>query len=336
MKIDERHLVQLSAVIESGSVTEGAAMLGMAQSAVSRTLSLLEKRVGGPLFLPGKRPLQPTALGRQLGVHGNAILSASRKASETVQSFQSGSAGRIRVGGVPFFMDAVISTMIASFQKQEPDILLDQSYGNTPDLMAGLAANQIDLAVTPIGSPDLPASLVFEALVPGRNVIACAVGHPLLRKRRLTVSDIITCPWVAPLPGSPLMLDLHNILLTLGLDEVAIRYSGGSLMSVINYLCTTQALAILPHSVVYSVRRENKISILPLEIPQPERTLGILTRRAERNDAGLRKFANHLLRDFTDLRAGLERHEQSITWNRGPFFADAERAIRAKGVDVFG
>ena len=68
MKIDERHLVQLAAVAETGGVTEGAAMLGMTQPAVSRTLSMLERRVGEPLFTPGKRPLQLTPLGQQLAM----------------------------------------------------------------------------------------------------------------------------------------------------------------------------------------------------------------------------------------------------------------------------
>ncbi|WP_296376256.1 LysR family transcriptional regulator [Yoonia sp.] len=41
MKIDAKHLAQLSAVIEAGSVTEGANLLGLSQTAVSRTLSTL-------------------------------------------------------------------------------------------------------------------------------------------------------------------------------------------------------------------------------------------------------------------------------------------------------
>ena len=66
MKIDERHLIQLAAVVQAGGVTEGAAMIGLTQPAVSRTLSMLEKRLGEPLFLKGRRPLQPTPLGRSL------------------------------------------------------------------------------------------------------------------------------------------------------------------------------------------------------------------------------------------------------------------------------
>src|SRR5271163_759930 len=78
MKLDVRHLVQLAAVAQAGGVTEGAALLGFSQPALSRTLSMLEKRVGEPLFVKGRRPLQPTPLGRALAEYGQLILAASR------------------------------------------------------------------------------------------------------------------------------------------------------------------------------------------------------------------------------------------------------------------
>ncbi len=318
MKIDERHLVQLAAVIEAGGITEGAAMLGMSQPGVSRTLSMLEKRLGEPLFTPGRRPLQPTVLGRQLGLHGKSILAASRKASETVQGYKSGVSGRVRIGGVPFFMDAVVSTMIASFQVIEPDIQVDQSYGHLSELIQEVNANQIDLAITPAGTSDLGPEVQFDAILPGHNVIACGIGHPLLRKRRLTPNDVMIYPWVAPLPGSPLMLDLHSLLLSLGISELAIRYSGGSLLSVVNYIASTNALAILPHSVVFSLRRENKVSIVPLEIPQPERTLGIITKQRGTINPAARKLGSHIAQEFSDLKTIISRHERSIDWAAGP------------------
>src|SRR5271163_3241390 len=104
MKLDERHLIQLAAVVQAGGVSEGGALLGLSQPAVSRTLSMLEKRVGEPLFLKGRRPLRPTPLGRALAEHGQLILAASHKASEAVDSFRIGASGVVRVGGTPFFM----------------------------------------------------------------------------------------------------------------------------------------------------------------------------------------------------------------------------------------
>lgn len=325
MKIVEHHLVQLAAVIETGGVTEAAAMLGMTQSAVSRTISVLEKRIGEPLFVSGRRPMQPTPLGEQLGLQGKSILASSRKAAEIVRSFKSGSAGRVRIGGVPFFMDAIVSMMIASFQRDEPGIMIDQSYGNYTDLVGALDSGQIDLAITPTGSVDMRVDHHFEPILPARNVLACGAGHPLVRKRNLATEDMVNYPWVAPLPGSPLVLDLHNILLTLGLEEVSVRYAGGSLLSVVNYLAGTDALTILPLSVAYSFRREDKISIIPLDIPQPERVLGILTRKKPYSNPAGRKFVGHLRRESAELRRVTEKYDRSISWVPGPFMAERDR-----------
>src|SRR5690606_5914951 len=127
MRLSERHLIQLAAVIDAGGVSEGAALLGLSQPAVSRSLAMLEARVGQPLFGRCQRPLQPTVLGAQLATHGRAMLTVSRKDSDTVQGFLTGTTGLVRVGGVPFFMDAMISRMIAAFQNLEPDNTVAQS-----------------------------------------------------------------------------------------------------------------------------------------------------------------------------------------------------------------
>jgi DNA-binding transcriptional LysR family regulator len=316
MKLNERHLIQLAAVLETGGVTEGAALLGLTQPAVSRSLAMLEARVGEPLFVRGKRPLQATLLGQQLAAHGRTMLAASRQASDAVTGFIRGTRGTVRVGGVPFFMDAMISRMIAEFQNSEPDISIHQSYGNLPELSAALTSEQIDIGIVPMGLLDAAPGFEFIEILPGRNIVACRTGHPLLRKPRLQTSDLTDYPWVAPLPGSPLLSDLHAILMTIGMSDLNIRYSGGSLMSVINYMAETGALAVLPHSVVFAQRKENRIAVLPLDIPQPNRSLGILRRvRGPRSPAADR-FAAHVITAFQDLRHLIKRYENSVVWGR--------------------
>lgn len=316
MKLNERHLIQLAAVLDTGGVSEGAAMLGMTQPAVSRSLAMLEERVGEPLFIKGRRPLQATPLGKQLATHGRAMMVASRKASDAVMGYMRGTTGNVRVGGVPFFMDAMISHMIANFQNRDPDISVQQSYGNYADLAAALRADQIDLAIVPMGMTEVDNDFIFTEILPGRNIVACRVGHPLLRKPRLVTSDLITYPWVAPLPGSPLMTDLQIILTMIGASELNIRYSGGSLMSVMNYMSDTNSLAVLPHSVVYAQRSDNRITVLPLDIPQPSRSLGILRLSGAATAPAVERFAASITAAFEDLRHLIKRHEKAIVWGR--------------------
>lgn len=315
MKIDERHLLQIAAVVTCGGVTEAASMLGLTQPAISRNIAHVENRLGEPLFIKGKRPLRPTALGQLLATHGQVIMEASRKASESAQSFQEGSAGVVRVCGVPYFMDALISGMIASFQHIEPDIRIDLSYGYLTELMMQLGANQIDMAIGPLAMREAGSDVNFHPILKGRNVIACGRHHPLLGQAKLSTKDVVNYPWVAPLPGSPLLVDLHSILLTLGIAEVSIRYSGGSLMSLMNYVSNTDALAILPLSVVYSMRDEGHIDLLPLDIPQPDRTLGILTKADRPMTPVCQKFNAYIVEQFRDLSTLIADHERSVHWS---------------------
>jgi DNA-binding transcriptional LysR family regulator len=314
MKLDERHLIQLAAVVQTGGVTEGAALLRLTQPAVSRTLAMLEKRVGEPLFLKGKRPMQPTPLGKGLAEHGQAILAASRKAASLVDGFHRGSIGVVRVGGTPFFMDALISGMIASFQGTHPDIRVEQSYGYLPELQSALNADRIDLAVCPADVLDEGSGMRFQAVLPGRNVVACNLTHPLLRERRLNPTKLLEFPWVAPPQGSPLFADLHSLALSLGATEIRVRYSGGSLASAVNYLKSSDALTILPHSVVFAYRHDKSITALPVAIPHPERALGVLRLSETPRAPAVEAFVRHIVSAFEQLKHLIKRHEDSIVW----------------------
>ncbi len=314
MKIDERHLVQLAAVVQAGGVTEGAMMLGLTQPAVSRTLAALEKRLGEPLFIRGRRPLQPTPLGRTLADHGQAMLNASRKASALVEGFRHGRTGLVRVGGTPFFMDALIAGMVAGFQNAFPDVRIEQSYGYLPELRAAIVADRIDLAICPIDMLDEGSGMRFQELLPGRNVVACRITHPLLLKRRLNGPELLDYPWIAPPPGSPLLADLRSLVLSLGATETKIRYAGGSLTSAINYMKASDALTILPHSVVFAYRNDKAITALPVNIPHPERALGLLQRTEDLSAPATEAFAAHIRKSFETLTHLIKRHEQSVIW----------------------
>ena len=308
MRLNERHLMQLAAVVDAGGVTEGAAALGMTQPAVSRSLSMLEARVGEALFVPGRRPVQPTALGIQLAIHGRSMLMASRRATDAVQGYVKGSNGTVRVGGVPFFMDALVSPMIAQFHREEPGITIQQSYANLPDLISALDARLIDLAIAPIGGTHPGPNYDFTLLLPGRNIVACRTGHPLSRRRSPKATDLATYPWIAPLPGSPLLSDLQMILMSIGISDLNIRYSGASLMSVVNFLADSDALTVLPFSVIYALRKENRVTALPYAIPQPDRSLGILRRTDLAGTRAAERFEMHLTAVFNELRDAVQAH----------------------------
>lgn len=100
------------------------------------------------------------------------------------------------------------------------------------------------------------------------------------------------------------------------MSDLNVRYSGGSLMSVINFLAETDALAVLPFSVVFAQRKENRVTVLPYEIPQPSRSLGILRRVGGPRSPAAERFAGHVTTAFENLKHIIKRHENAVIWGR--------------------
>ena len=294
MKLDSEHLEILAMIVEKGGLTEGAEALGKSQPSVSRTISNLEKRLGMPLFEPGRRPLQPTHFGRMLSEIGMRIYSLNREAQTLAQNFTKGYAGHIRIGGTPIFMDGVISHMLADFQERAEGVQFDQSYGYFDSLLGKLRNKMLDMAILPMREDQIPVDCDFRPLIPGRNVIACRAGHPMTRKGPITLQEIDAYSWVAPPADSPLFRDLKGAITSIGSENFRFTFSGGTLASIQSFLIRTDCLTVLPYSVVYLMKGAGQIVSLPIKVAHPDRKLGVLTRKGETLSPMLKTFITFL------------------------------------------
>ncbi len=314
MKVDPRHLEIVAAIVEEGGLTEGALALGKSQPSISRTLSQLESRVGAPLFHPGKRPLQPTDLGLALAEQGKKVREADATASSIVARYRTGHEGLVRVGGTPIFMDGVITAMLAEFQRNTPNVRVDQSYGYSDDLMTRIQNETLDFAVCPLRPEAVPEGFEFQPILPGLNVIACRTGHPLTRKRGLKLEDIARHTWIAPPVDSPLYKDLRRALSSIGVTDFQISFSGGSLASVISVLTGSDALTILPYSVVFLQRKQRILTELPLKIGHPDRTLGILSLDGQGSKPAAHRLQSFVASQFQSLANRIIQDQQNALW----------------------
>ncbi|MEM6381916.1 MAG: LysR family transcriptional regulator [Pseudomonadota bacterium] len=314
MKFDPRHLEILAAIVDRGGLTEGADALGKSQPSISRTLAQLEARVGSPLFEKHKRPLQPTELCLTLAIEGRKVLAASQSASDTVRRYLDGRSGIVRVGGTPIFMDGVISGMIADFQTAQPDVRIEQSYDYAHELMERLKTGSLDLAICPMKPQAITGEFTFTSILPGRNVIACGAAHPVANRSSVTLSDIAPYPWIAPPTNSPLYEDLRSVLSSIGMRDFRVSFSGGSLTSIVNILERSDALTVLPYSVVFTLRRQKALAALSIKIGHPERDLGVLYKKDAALGPTVQRFRKFIVREFDTLAGTIIRHEQNALW----------------------
>ncbi|MEM7288903.1 MAG: LysR family transcriptional regulator, partial [Pseudomonadota bacterium] len=273
MKIDATHLEILAAIVDAGSLGEGAERLGKSQPSVSRTMSIFEERVGEPLFVRGERPLRPTELGAALAREGKRLSLASQTADRIIQDFQKGATGSIRVGGTPIFMDGVVSVAIAKFQNMFPRVRVEQVNGYPAELMKDVETGAIDAAIMPIRPREVGKAFGFLELLPGKNVIACRDRHPILRGDEVSLEDLQKYPWVAPPSESPLFKDFQDTLASIDANNIHIGFSGGSLSAIVNVLKGSDSLTILPFSVVDQLKGSGSLEALDIRIGDPDRHL---------------------------------------------------------------
>ncbi|NRB05230.1 MAG: LysR family transcriptional regulator [Rhodobacteraceae bacterium] len=316
MKIDPNHLHMLAAIIDAGGLSEGAVVLNKSQPSVSRSVAMLEQRLGSRLFEKGKRPLRPTELCQTLAEQGRIVGHASAAAQTAVELYSRGKAGTARVAGTPIFMDGVISNMMAAFQTAYPDVAIHQSYGYLAELSDQLGVGNIDLAICPVTPNEVPPHLNFRPIMRGRNVIACAPSHPLARKSSVKLEDIAAYPWIAPPAGSPLYTDLKTALESIGITDFRVSFTGGSLASIISVMAGSDALTVLPYSVVFMQRTAKTITALPIKLLHPERELGLLWHLDRPMRPAVLRFLKFLETEFKGLADRIDERGREAIWRR--------------------
>jgi DNA-binding transcriptional LysR family regulator len=231
-----------------------------------------------------------------------------------VAQFKAGQSGAVRVMGSPIFMDGVVLPVLAAFQSDFPEIQLNQSYGYAREVVRDLQNDVVDIGIVPIRATEVPEGLDAHQILPGRNVIACRVGHPLARKSSVKLSEIARYPWVAPPPDSPLYHDLRSALESIGVTDFKVSFSGGSLASVTNVLSSSDAMTVLPYSVVFALRRQKLLATLPIRIGDPDRNLCVLCSTAVSSRRVIERLVRFIRSEFTAMGQLIHRHEQNNLW----------------------
>ncbi len=112
-------------VAEERSFTRAAARLGMSASAVSHTMSTLEKRIGLRLLARTTRSVAPTAAGDQLLRSVVPALAEIAEGVAAVRSSLGKPAGVIRITAVKHAVRRVLWPLLASFKELYPDIRVE-------------------------------------------------------------------------------------------------------------------------------------------------------------------------------------------------------------------
>ena len=196
------------------SLTRAAEELHLTPPAVSIQIRQLEGHAQAELFERAGRKLRLTEAGEEVLVHTRQVLGHIRAAEEAIAGLGSLERGLLDVGVINAG-DHFFPWLIAAFRESHPSIRTRLAVANREDLLARLAAHDLDLAV--MSHPPAERAFVAEAFAPHPHVIVARAGHPLVRRRDIPLARIAEEPLLSREAGSATRLVLEQAFAEAGL-----------------------------------------------------------------------------------------------------------------------
>ncbi len=298
MKLDPRHLVQLAAILDAGTLRVAAERLGTTQPALSRTIALMEERIGTPLFERSRRPLTPTDTGLELAAFGRTVRAAMERADTVSREITAGQYGTVRVGAPPFFCDHLLSRMIGEFARTRPHVRVVLHGDYFPALVAALFNHRLDMVIGPFELVERPTGLNVERISQNRNIIVCRPGHKLARRKELGAADFEAAMWIGHARDSVLAADMRATLADLGVNRLNVVFESNSAAAVVTMLREGDYLSVLPLLSVAQRVAAGELAALATPRSGPERWTGIITRSDSSESAAMVELKKALAREI--------------------------------------
>src|SRR3954452_9826055 len=159
-----RHLRYFVAVAEALNFTKAAALLRVAQPALSRRVQDLEEEIGVDLLKRSPRGVVLTAEGKVFLERTRQILKLADESVEKVRALARGAYGELHVGYAPSPTVEILPPALAAFQKAVPRVKLLLHDLSSDELIAGLQNGTLELAIMVEPTGEQTAGIECELL----------------------------------------------------------------------------------------------------------------------------------------------------------------------------
>lgn len=278
MKLDPRHLAQLSIIVESESFQAAAHRLGLTQPALSRNMSTLESRLGSSIFQRDGRRSRANDLGLRLARSGLAIRLAEEQAGSIADRHATGVIGELRIGAPPIVAGRFLTDPLSIFIQSHPQCSIHLRTGLVHELRTMLERGKIDVALGPQSLISANKDLEFTHLIDDRVGILCKRDHKLVRQKKIIPKDLEEQIWIAHSSGSMLRQQTEAAMIACGVTTIQIGLETDSIRTVLEVVSNTDMITSMPRATT-SPYLEDKLVFLNFDHPQFKRPLGAIRRK---------------------------------------------------------
>lgn len=252
--MDIRRLNAFVKIVDIGSITRAAAILHIAQPALSQQIVALETHFGTTLLLRSKRGVVPTEAGKILYRHCRLILKQLDQTELEIASASEEISGNVCVGLAPLGLGSLLAAQLISIiQKDYPGIILYINENVGGGAMSELVmTGKMDVAL--LFDPGNLPSLSFNRICTEELHFVTADPALVDGRNEITLAEAIATPMILPSKIHTIRQAIDTSLSRAGLSKRAIAETE-SISVLSNAIGERFCATILPESAAKAVQR---------------------------------------------------------------------------------
>lgn len=277
-------------IAQTRSISRGANLNDMSQSAASQNLQELERRLGVTLFDRSTRPLALTPAGKLFHELCRDALRREEQFQVQLENLKGLVEGTVRVASIYSIGLSEMSHVQDEFTARFPNAQLHVDYSRPDKIYEAVLSDQADLGLVsyPAGTKDL-------AVIPWREeemTVAVPPSHPLALKPVLLPADLAGQDFIGFDEDLIIRRELDRFFRDHGV-EIQLAMQFDNIQMIKEAVALGSGISILPSRTMQPEIAQGRLVSIPLHAPELVRPVGIVHRK--------RKRFNHATQAFLEL-----------------------------------
>lgn len=208
--IDFRHLETFCRVAEVKSFSRAADDLFLTQPTVSGHILALEKSLSLRLFDRTGREVRLTKAGEVFLRYASKTLTIRKDLLNALSEFSQGIRGELSLGASTIPGEYLLPKLMGDFKKDHPHFSLSLKIADTKEIVQYVLQGNVEFGMT--GAKVNHPSLHYEKYEEDEIIVVAPAGHPLARKKRVGLEDLLKEPWIIREEGSGTQMAVDKAL----------------------------------------------------------------------------------------------------------------------------
>ncbi|WP_144401065.1 LysR family transcriptional regulator [Novosphingobium sp. MBES04] len=299
MLLDDRWITYLHETVQAGSVRAAADKLNINASAVSRQISMLERKLGVNLLERHNKGVRVTEAGELLLDYHRRRLADEEDTVGQIGDLRNLKRGRVSLAMGEGFVGVVSSGSLKRFTRDYPLISISMETTGTNEAVRLVLEDAVHLAL--VYSPPRDPRLRSHVSVNQAVSVIVSPDHPLARRGEpLHLADLVEYPLAQMQKAFGIRQVVQNVEQVEGI-RLTTQLSSSSIAALKNYAEYCGGATLLPAFTAAQEIVEGRLVALPIQHQGLSGHAHVVSRSGRELPSASKNFLRYLIADLQEL-----------------------------------